>query len=406
MKRLLSGILVMAPLSLFAQGYQLNLQGTRQIGKGSTGLADPRDATAVFTNPGSMAFLSANDVTVGVSGVFSNGTFTDANSNEVFESDNSLVTPFNASIAYGKQNSRFKFGLSVYTPFGSTMRWQEGATGRFETKEISLISITAQPTVSYRINSKLGIGVGLMYTYGHVQIYKDLPVQFSDGRFGTAEIDCKANGLGVNAGLYYAATNNLSFAFSYRSRQNMNSSKGTATFDVPASLAANFPSQDVNAVLPLPQVFGLGASYKPNKNWTINLEGYLSDWSKYDTIKINFEEAPVAGAMSSDLIREYKQGFTLRAGVEYKSDSKYELRAGAFYTKSPIQEGYVNPDVPDANRINPSIGASYNFSDRFRIDAALLAEFVTRKDHNIISGIDGTYKFNIFIPSIGLTYKL
>jgi long-chain fatty acid transport protein len=406
MKRLLSGILVMAPLSIFAQGYQLNLQGTRQIGKGSTGLADPTDATAVFTNPGSMAFLSANDITVGITGAISSGTFTDANSNEVFESDNPLVTPFNASVAYGKEKSKFKFGLSVYTPFGSTMRWQDGAAGRFETKEISLISITAQPTVSYRINSKLGLGVGLMYTYGHVQIKKDLPVQFGDGRFGTADIDCKANGFGVNAGLYFAATDKLFFALTYRSRQNMNSSTGTATFDVPASLASNFPSQNVNAVLPLPQVFGIGASYKANKNWTVNLEGYLSDWSKYDTIKIHFEEAAVAGAMSSDLIREYKQGVTVRAGVEYKSNKKYELRAGAFYSKSPIQEGYLNPDVPDANRINPSIGASYNFSDKFRMDAALLAEFVTREDHNVISGIHGTYKFNILLPSIGLTYKL
>lgn len=406
MKRLLSGFLLLAPLSIFAQGYQLNLQGTRQIGKGSTGLADPTDATAVFTNPGNLSFLSANDVTLGVTGAISNGTFTDAKTNEVFESDNPLVTPFNASIAYGKEKSKLKFGLSIYTPFGSTMRWQDGAAGRFETKEISLISITAQPTVSYRITNKLGLGVGLMYTYGHVQIKKDLPLQFSDGTFGSADIDCKANGFGVNAGLYFAATNKLSLALTYRSRQNMNTSSGSATFNVPTSVASNFPSQSVNALLPLPQVFGLGASYKPNKNWTVNVEGYLSDWSKYDTIKINFEEAAVAGAMSSDLIREYKTGLTIRAGVEYRSDKKYELRAGAFFTKSPIQEGYVNPDVPDANRINPSIGASYNFSDKFRIDAALLAEFISREDHNKVSGIDGTYKFNIFLPSIGLTYKL
>lgn len=405
MKKLFTGFALLAPMAVFAQGYQLNLQGTRQIGKGSTGLADPTDATAMFTNPGSTAFLAANDVTFGITPAFSKGTFTDAHTNVESRSDNPVVTPFNLSAAYGKEKSRFKYGLSIYTPFGSTMRWEPGSAGRFETREIALLSIAFQPTVSYRISNKLGVGLGLVYTYGHVRIEKDVPVQFSNGDFGTASIDCKANGFGVNAGLYYAVTNQLALAFTYRSALNMKTSSGTAEFNVPASVAANFPNQAVNAALPLPQIFGLGATYKPSKNWTVNLEGYLSDWSKYDTVRINYETAPVAGSMSSDLIREYKTGFSVRAGVEYLSEHKYELRAGAFFSKSPIQNGYVNPDVPDANRINPSIGASYNFTKRFRVDAALLAEFINREDHNVVSGINGTYNFTIWLPSVGLTYK-
>lgn len=405
MKKLFTGFAFLVPMAVFGQGYQLNLQGTRQIGKGSTGLADPTDATAMFTNPGSTAFLAANDVTFGITPAFSKGTFTDAQTNVESRSDNPVVTPFNLSAAYGAKNSRFKYGLAIYTPFGSTMRWEPGSAGRFETKEIALLSVSFQPTVSYRINNKLGIGLGLIYTYGHVQIKKDVPVQFGNGDFGDASIDCKANGFGLNAGLYYAVTNQLALAFTYRSAMNMKTGSGTAEFNVPASVAANFSNQPVNATLPLPQIFGLGMTYKPSKTWTFNLEGYLSDWSQYDTIRINYEQAPVAGAMSSDLIREYKTGFTVRAGIEYLSENKYELRAGAFFSKSPIQDGYVNPDVPDANRINPSIGASYNFTNRFRVDAAVLAEFINRKDRNVVSGIEGTYNFNIWLPSIGLTYK-
>lgn len=405
MKKLLSSMLLLAPIGLFAQGYQLNVQGTRQIGKGSTGLADPTDATAMFTNPGSTAFLAQNDVTVGVTAAFANGTFTDANSNVVSKSDNPIVTPFNLSASYGKKDSKWKYGIAIYTPFGSSMNWEPGSVGRFETKAISLTSVSFQPTVSYRLTPKLGLGIGLLYTYGHVKINKDLPVQFGNGDFGDAAIDAKAGGFGVNAGLYYAINKHWSVAATYRSATDMKTTSGTAKFNVPASLTSTFQNQTVNAELKLPQIFGVGLSFKPNKNWTMNLEGYLSDWRKYDTVRINYEQSPVAGSTSSDLIREYKIGYSLRAGVEYLSDAKYELRAGLMYSLSPIQNGYLNPDVPDANRLNPSLGASYNISKRFRIDAGVLAEFINRKDNNVISGINGTYRFDIILPSLGLTYR-
>ncbi len=405
MRKLFTGMLFLSPLALFGQGYQLNLQGARQIGMGSTGLASPNDATALFTNPGSAVFVEGNGVTVGASAAISKGTFTDANSNVVSHSDNPLVTPFSASAAFGSKNGKWKYGLSVYTPFGSTMRWEPESVGRFETKEISLVAVSFQPTVSYKVTDKLGLGLGLIYTYGHVNIQKDVPVQFENGSFGDANIDAKAGGYGVNAGLHFKANDNLSLAFSYRSRQRMESTSGTATFNVPASVGGNFPNQAITATLPLPQIFGVGASYKFCNDLKANAEVYLSDWTKYDTIRVNYTQSPVAGTNSADLIRNYKYGYSFRAGLEYTPERRYELRAGVMYSVSPIQKGYVNPDVPDANRLNPSVGASYWFSKNFKVDAALLAEFITRKDKNVISGIDGTYNFNIFLPTLGLTYN-
>lgn len=405
MKKILAGLLLLAPIGAFAQAYQLNLQGARQIGKGSTGIAQPTDATALFTNPGSAAFLSGNDVTMGISPVISKGSFTDVNTDVISNTDNPVVTPFNLSAVYGTKSGKLKFGLSVYTPFGSSMRWKPGSAGRFDIKEISLLSISFQPTVSYRITKKLGIGIGFIYTYGHVAIKKDLPVQFLDGTFGDASINANANGFGFNAGLYYAASDKLALGLTYRSGLNMKTNAGTVTFNVPASLQSNFLNQGIDAELPLPQIFGLGLTYKPSQHWAVNAEGYLSDWSNYDTIRVNYEQQPVAGASYSDMIRDYKTGYSVRLGAAYLSGKSYELRAGLIYSISPIQDGFLSPDVPDANRLNPSIGASYNITQRFRLDAALLAEFIYRKDHNLISGIDGTYNFHLIIPSVGLTYK-
>lgn len=404
MKKLLIILLAIAPVGVFAQAYQLNLQGTRQIGKGSTGLAQPTDATSLFTNPGSAVFSEGNDVTLGVSPAFTKGTFTDANTNVVNKSDNPIETPFNLSASFGKGD--WKFGVSVYTPFGSTMKWEPGSAGMFEVERIALLTISVQPTVSYKITDKLGIGVGLVYTYGRVDIENKLPLQFNDGSFAGTKIESDANGFGVNAGLYYEVSDKVSLAATYRSSMNMESSGGTINFDVPDVLRGQFPNQGIDAMLPMPQIFGLGVSYKPTEEWVVNGEAYLSDWSKYDIIDIKFEEEQVNGEDATQLIRHYDKGYSFRVGGEYlPKGKKYELRAGLIYGVSPIHDEYVSPDVPDANRLNPVVGASYKFSDKFRADFAFLAEFVHREAHNKTSNIEGTYNFDLFFPSIGLTYK-
>ncbi len=406
MKKLFVILLCFAPVGLFAQAFQLNLQGTRQIGKGSTGMAQPTDATAVFYNPASMVFLEGNDVTLGVTPAITKGQFTLAGTNRISHTDNQVQTPFNLSATFGNSESDWRFGISVYTPFGLTNKWEEGSATRFETTKMSLLSISFQPTAAYKISDKLGIGVGLIYTYGQVDMERDLPVQYMDGSYGSAAIKGSAYGFGVNAGVYYKPSDKVSLALTYRSGITMKADDGDAEFMVPASLRGNFPSQSFKAELPLPDIYGIGISYSPSEEWVVNGEVYLSDWHDYDEIVIHYKEAPVNGENNTTLVRHYGNGYSFRGGVEYLPEGKkYEIRAGFLYNLSPVPDDLVSPDVPDADRISPAVGFSYNFSDKFRADFAFLYEFVHREGKNRITGMNGTYNFDLFFPSIGITYN-
>lgn len=406
MKRLLSALLLLSPTLIFAQAYQLNLQGTRQIGMGSTGIADPQSGVSLVFNPGSSAFTKENSATFSISPAITKGTFTDAKSGHVSNTNNPVVTPFGASVLLGDPNGRVRYGLVVYTPFGSTMNWDKDATVNFDVRKISLLTVVAQPTISYKVTDKLGIGAGFVYGYGHVDIERDLPVNFQDGSFGSAKITSAANSFGVNAGIYYEFSKQFSAGVTYRSPLNMKTtSGGKVEFNVPASLAANFPNQKIKAELPLPAIWGIGFSYKPTDKLTINVDGTMSNWKPYDTIIIHYQSAPVAGENETELIRKYGKGYSARLGVEYKVSPKFDARAGVYYSKSPISNQYIAADVPDANRVNPSVGVSYHVSHRFVLDAAFLYEHVNRKSANVITNVDGTYKFNLYFPSIGFTYK-
>ncbi len=66
--------------------------------------------------------------------------------------------------------------MAVNTPYGNNLSWEDGWSGRFLIKDISLQAITIQPTISYRISDMLSVGAGFVYALGSVDMAQALPV--------------------------------------------------------------------------------------------------------------------------------------------------------------------------------------------------------------------------------------
>lgn len=155
MKKLLPLLLLISPIIYKAQGFQVNLQGQAQQAMGGAGAALIQDGAAVFFNPGGMPFLKDNSVNVGITPVISHGAFLESNTNASAITQSPVGTPFAGYAVWGADSShkffgRFKFGLGAYTPFGSTIKWQDGWTGRFVLTQIQLFAVFIQPTISYK----------------------------------------------------------------------------------------------------------------------------------------------------------------------------------------------------------------------------------------------------------------
>jgi long-chain fatty acid transport protein len=67
-------------------------------------------------------------------------------------------------------------------------------------QEISLTAIFVQPTLSYRIGDRIGIGAGFIFAYGAVNVQRDLPLDAQDGVTPMVELDGTATAIGYNAG--------------------------------------------------------------------------------------------------------------------------------------------------------------------------------------------------------------
>jgi len=411
-KKIITISLLTLPFLLSAQGFQVNLQGQVQQGMAGAGTGLIQDAAAVFFNPGGVTFLKGNSVSAGATATIANGEYLDGPSGTVSRTNNPISTPFAAYAVFGSKDSsgilsKFKFGVGVYTPFGSTARWEDGWTGRFALTSLKLQSIFFQPTVSYKICNKLGFGAGLVYAYGNVELKQDIPLYSNtstNGGYGSADLKGTAGGWGYNLGLYYTPTEKLSIGLSYRSQVNMALSNGTANFTVPPSVASNFPSGPFSSSIPLPQVLTLGFGYKVNTKLSLALDVNFVGWKAYDTLAFDYKNN-TSVLTDTKLPRDYHNTFAFRLGGQYHITEKFTVRAGVALSLTPISNGYVTPELPDANKVNLTCGVGYKICNRFRIDASYTFENLKRSDNNTNLKLNGTYKTYLSAPGLSLTYK-
>ena len=389
----------------YSQGFQVNLQGQKQQGMGSAGTAFMQDASAVFFNPGGVSFIS-NSFILGATPTIAKGAFLEANSNQISKTNSPVSYPFAAYGVFGlKDTAHLKIGFGIYTPFGSTVQWENGWTGRFALTRLQLRAIFFQPTVSYKINDKLGIGAGFVYASGKVNLQKDIPIIDNNGNYASAELNGAAKGYGFNAGIYYKPIKKLSIGVTYRSQINMKVTNGQTTFNVPSSVAANFPNGKFTSKLPLPSVTTLGFAVEASKKLNFALDINYVGWKVYDTLAFDYENNTPSLADTKSA-RKYKNTIAIRTGAQYKLTTKIAARLGFAYGITPVQNGYVTPETPDANRINYTAGLGYELGKHFKLDASFLFTHLKRTDTNLETNLSGTYKTNVIAIgfSVGYTF--
>ena len=399
-------ILLALPFVGLGQGYQVNLQGQIQQGMGGAGTALMQDASALFFNPAGASFVHKSQVTVGMTPTFAKARFVENNTMVSNSTTSPVGTPFSA---YGlfqlKDSSRLKLGMAVYTPFGSTVEWEEDWVGRFALTRLGLRSIFFQPTASFRLTDKIGIGAGFVYSYGTVNLQRDIPLQGQDGEYAHVELNGTGHGFGYNVGLYFEPIKQLSLGLTYRSQVDMDITTGTATFTVPSSVEDKFPSGSFSSSLPLPQVLTFGVGVKASDKLALALDVNYVGWNAYDTLAFDYENN-TESLEDTKSAREYENAFAFRMGAQYDITAALQLRLGVAYAMSPVQDGYITPETPDANRINYTAGLGYRLNDKFQFDLSFLYTQIERTDTNLETGLSGTFNTRVFAPGFSVSYKL
>lgn len=377
------GFFLLPAWALGGDGFKLNLTGARYLGMGYAGVGLALDGSAIYINPGALGFLKSNSFQLGTSFVRPSTTFsaqTQGGQNlfDPEDMEENTITPISLFANWRRHDSRLTFGIGVYNPFGYDNQWPPTWQGKLIAQESLLNSLYIQPTVGYRINDQIGIGAGIVYGFGNFLTRRALDINGRNNTEGWLELAGRGNGVGYNIGVLFKFGIRTTGGLNYRSGMRIDVEEGEVNFNVPPSLQSEFSKDTTFSTdFTLPGTLGMGLSYKFLDNLVFALDVDYTFWSVYDEVQLNYElpEEELNPRIPTNLVKNFKNTFSIRLGGEYTIQNRYFLRFGALFSQSPVQDEYVNPEFPDSDRIGVTAGAGILLSNSLMIDLAYKYDF-------------------------------
>lgn len=413
MRKLLLLLLMVFVTSItFAGGYRVSLQGQKQLAMGHTGVAVVNSAEALFFNPAGISFLEDKfNFSVGANLLIAKTRF----QNETYDWEaltNNTGTPFNIYATY-KVTDWLSVGVAVYTPYGSSVEWDDDWQGSHLVNNIDLQAIYVQPTIALNVSDKFSVGGGPIYVNGSAKLNRNLSRSLIDELGYRSNVTIDAKGItawGYTAGFMFNPTDRLRMGFNYRSKITVEARGQKATFqNIPAFLQGTFSNTKFDADFPLPAEITVGLSYKFTDKLLVAFDYNRTQWRVYKALIVEFEN----DVPTSVNPRNYKDSNAYRFGAQYIANEKFTFRAGYYIDESPVQNGYFAPETPRNDSMGFTGGLTYKLNKKLGVDFSFLYlhfdEVNNSYDYFVEDGnpisFGGTYKSKVFSLGLGLTYS-
>jgi len=400
-KRILLAVLIVCGLVVstpgFTSGWDNSLVGARAGGMGSAfaGLAD--DATAIFYNPGGLAFTGdKGEIIVVAKQYWPEHYYTPFGGDETVSRNPTFLPEF---FAYTRLGERFTLGLGAYTPYaGGGIEWMADDVGIHVDGSIHIISVT--PTASYKINDWLAIGLNLNGYFGRSdQSYEDPNAGYADpSAFSSDEDDFS---LAVSSGIFVKPGDRWSAGLTWHGPSDMNLTGKTdletmvfqGTFDSETSFS-------------LPCWTALGGAFHISDKWRVVGEWDWFNWSEMDALTKTIKDTPF-GDLTEEQLTGFNDGYYLQFGTEYDISDTWTIRGGASYERKAVRADYLSLTNIDVSKRHLFAGVSYHMKQwSFDLGGfySMGQEMSTPQDSEIVGrfNLPGTYN----IDAAGLLFSV
>ena len=360
------------PGSALAQGFALQNQNGAGTGNAYAGAAAAaEDASTVYFNPAGMAYLPSGQHLSGALTFLDRSlTFSDKGS------DRLMVGPFAYPLgdnggqagglalipaAYWTMSlaSGLHVGLGISPTFGNATEWSDTFVGRYQGVYSKITAINANPSIAWRANDVVSLGLGLSIVRFEADLRGMVPV----APLLPATADAKTRmsgsdtGYGYNLGAMFQLTPATRLGLTYRSKVDL---QVEGHLEVPGM---NLPAE---VAIDLPDSASLALSHMTNDR--LQLLGDFT-WMGWSSIPAMVVKSPSSGAVLSNEPLNFKDSYRVGVGGQYKYDDTLRLRAGIAYDRSTVRnvaDRTVRP--PDASRTWLSIGLNHQFNKQTSID--------------------------------------
>lgn len=414
--------LVLAAAPAFGAGFGIFEQGSKAMGMAGAFTAQADDPSALFHNPGGLAFQKERDFAVGFTWITGEGTFDGAAPfpGTGVSADQESLSEFPPHLYWVEPiNNKVTFGLGINSPFGLTTEWPNSFVGRFVSKKAALRTIDVNPTIAYQVTPNVGIAVGAIARFSDVELVQHVatlnPYTLTQADVGTLTLDSPfETGYGFSLGLLHKVNNSFSWGLSYRSKVSVDYSgdgkltqnfTGTPFDPVVATVLPFGESIPVETGIDFPDQASLGLAFALTRNLLLETDFNWTGWSSFDTLKIDFTRDQLPDATRP---QKWDDVYNYRLGLRWNLASGNQMRFGYVYDETPQPEAGVSPLLPDADRNGLTIGYGWNGA-KSSFDVALMYlhfDERTRAENFPGEGPDstffGTYQNKAWL--LGLTY--
>jgi long-chain fatty acid transport protein len=416
----LATVLALHPGRAQASGFQVDNQGARAMGFAGAYVAQAADPSAIFYNAAGVAFLKGTQISLNA-GLGSFGTDFTAEGPAppvgVVEQTERQITILPSLYFTHQLSDRWVVGVGFNSPFATRSEWKNPNqfTGRYICTDCEIRSWSLNPTVAYKIEDRLSVGIGVEMHFSSFSLNRrlnavpDVAAQTKDVAAQTLASSTD-NEIGWNVGLMASPSESVTLGVAYRHGVQAVydavasfSQIPTGDAAVDALVAARLPAaQAVTVVHNLPSNVAAGLAVRRG-DWTVEGDLAWTFWSSFNTVELRYASTP---SLSATLPQAYENVLQGRIGVEYLLSPTWSVRGGYSYDHGPQPTTTVSPFLHDSNRHGFGLGGSWKYGN---VSVDLLARALAFRSRSTRSlnqyGYDGRYETSAFQLGIGFSYR-
>ncbi len=317
------------------QQWGQNASGLGVAYAGSAAVAD--NASTNYFNPAGLTQLDGFQLSVGAVGLGSRYEFRDngsisAGAGNGGDAGSWSVLP-NLYIS-ARLTEDLSAGFGISAPFKVATEYNNGWLGQVQALKTDISAINYNPSLAYRLNDKVSLGLGLNY--------QKLDGEFSNfdtGAVAVSRFKGDDTAWGWNAGALFTLSPAMKVGVAYRSglSYRLDGTRTVGAVSTPAS-----------ANLKMPSSLTLSVWQQVSDRWEAMGDLSYTRWNALNN--------------ATDLESfNYKNAWRLAWGAAYKANDALKLKFGVAYDRTPVQSpASQTARIPDADRLWLTLGGQWN----------------------------------------------
>ena len=332
---------------------------------GVNNVVSNRTPDAAYTNPAGMTGLSRDTIMPGIQVLIPRIKFDSSvaekgggDGGNASDGDVVFIPGFNAVkvLSY-----KWRVGLAITAPLGGGVDYGDNFAGRYSATRSVLSGLGITPSVGYKINDAVSVGVGITAIY--TQFDLDIAVNQGaapDGKVSIDKID-DWSPQGV-FGLTWQVTPKAMIGVIYRTKSEIELD-GDLDIGVQGPPPINEITSKLDRVevdFDLAQVVAVGLAYDVSDDLRLIADANWEDWSEFSDNYISIQ----GDRITKDIDRNWDDTWHVGVGMMYKMGNDV-ITAGLGYDSSPVDDDDRTFDLPVDEQLSFGMSYSFNIEDKF-----------------------------------------